>query len=61
MIGGPVPAAGNLIAFNQPDGVQVEEGERNQILSNLIHSDGEEGIESRNQAVPIPQVLNTSV
>jgi hypothetical protein len=44
-IGGTSPGAGNKIAFNANDGVLVDTGRRNGILSDLIYSSGHLGIE----------------
>ena len=44
-IGGTDPRAGNTIAFNGTEGVFIESGERNAILSNAIFSNGTLGID----------------
>jgi hypothetical protein len=56
-IGGTLPRAGNTIAFNGNDGVLVDTGRDNAILSDLIFSSGHLGIElinngNNNQAPP---------
>jgi hypothetical protein len=56
-IGGTAPGAGNSIAFNGNDGVLVDTGAGNTILSDLIFSSGNLGIEltnngNANQAAP---------
>ncbi len=43
-IGGPTPGAGNTIAFNVGNGIRVESGSDNAILSNSIHSNTQLGI-----------------
>lgn len=40
----PTSGAGNLIAFNLDDGVEVTHGERNAITFNLLRSNGQAGI-----------------
>jgi hypothetical protein len=45
LIGGADPGAGNIIAFNNGDGVAIESGRRNAILSNAIFSNGGLGID----------------
>jgi titin len=57
-IGGTSAAAGNTIAFNGNDGVLVNTGTGNAILSDLIFSSGNLGIElinngNHNQAAPV--------
>ncbi len=44
-IGGTEPGEGNLIAFNQGDGVNLAVGERNRILGNTIFANEELGID----------------
>ena len=44
-IGGTESAAGNVIAFNAGNGVNVPTGRRVGILSNAIHSNGQRGID----------------
>jgi titin len=56
-IGGTAPGSGNTIAFNGNDGVLVDTGTGNAILSDLIFSSGHLGIEllnngNNNQAAP---------
>lgn len=50
-IGGTVPGAGNLIAFNALDGVNVRSGSLNPVLGNSIHSNGGIGIDLNHDGV----------
>lgn len=43
-VGGTASGAGNVIAFNQGDGVRIEAGTGNLVSSNSIHSNGQLGI-----------------
>jgi titin len=57
-IGGTAAGAGNVIAFNGHDGVLVDTGTGNAILSDLIFANGNLGIElinngNHNQAAPV--------
>jgi hypothetical protein len=62
-IGGTAAGAGNTIAFNGNDGVLVDTGRDNAILSDLIYSSGHLGIElinngNNNQAAPQLMMAN---
>lgn len=48
LVGGTAARAGNVIAFNAGDGVQVDQGVDNTILRNAIFSNGHLGIELTN-------------
>ncbi|WP_297696753.1 DUF2341 domain-containing protein, partial [uncultured Eudoraea sp.] len=45
LIGGTEEGAGNLIAFNQLDGVNIVSGSGNTLLGNEIHSNGDQDID----------------
>lgn len=58
LIGGTAPEAGNLIAWNEGDGVFVSAGNRNGLSENSIVANDQLGIElgagaNRNQAAPV--------
>jgi parallel beta-helix repeat protein len=64
-IGGLTTGAGNTIAFNRGDGVNVSGGTGNSILGNSIHDNGSLGIEltngaNDNQAAPVLTSAATS-
>ena len=45
LIGGDVVGAGNLIAFNQNDGIYLVGGTGTSVLGNIIHSNNQQGID----------------
>jgi hypothetical protein len=49
-VGGTAGGAGNTIAFNGGDGVRIDTGTGNAVLSNSIHSNNELGIDLANDA-----------
>ena len=58
MIGGTAPGAGNLIAFNALDGVNIVNGSGNAVIGNDIHSNGDQQIDlgagaNSDQAAPL--------
>jgi titin len=62
-VGGTAPGAGNVIAFNGNDGVLIDTGTGNAVLSDLIFSSGNLGIElvnGGNNNQPAPQVLSAT-
>jgi hypothetical protein len=62
-IGGTAAGAGNTIAFSGNDGVLVDTGTGNPILSNLIFSSGHLGIElinNGNNNQPAPQLVSSN-
>jgi hypothetical protein len=52
-IGGTALGAGNLIAFNQQDGVNIVSGTGNSVLGNRINENGQLGIDLNNDGVTL--------